>query len=189
MKLILRKHPQRQEDESKQGGAVPSTHRSTRGWHNMTRDLQEQHSSRKHSSNMLYLDSVVGERRAALPPVPLWRTPTPSPPMRKDRGLGEAETKKAGETFSDSRSCSEALPVVNFQNIQRMKRTAWCARKHSSARCIITACRDGTSVSLTSKLDWGLLADEGAVLVGGQTGVLSYVLVLNGVANDQVASH
>lgn len=44
-------------------------------------------------------------------------------------------------------------------------------------------------MSLTSKLDRGLLTDDRAVLVDSQTGVLSYVLVLNGVANDQVASH
>lgn len=48
---------------------------------------------------MPYLDSVVGERRAALPPVPLLRTPTPSPLMRKDRGLKEAEIKNDFKTF------------------------------------------------------------------------------------------
>lgn len=43
-------------------------------------------------------------------------------------------------------------------------------------------------VQLTSKLDRGLLTDDRAVLVGSQTEVLSYVLALNGVSNDQVAS-
>lgn len=42
--------------------------------------------------------------------------------------------------------------------------------------------------SLTSKLDRGPLADNGAVHVRSHTGVLSFMLVSNGVVNDQVAS-
>lgn len=42
---------------------------------------------------------------------------------------------------------------------------------------------------LTSKLDGGPLADHGAIRVGGHTGVLSFVLVPDGVADDQVAIH
>lgn len=43
--------------------------------------------------------------------------------------------------------------------------------------------------SLTSKLDGGPLADHGAVHVGGHTGVLSFMLVPDGVADDQSAAH
>lgn len=46
-----------------------------------------------------------------------------------------------------------------------------------------------TSGSLTSELHRGLSTDDRAVHVGSQTGVLSYVLVFNGAADDQVASH
>lgn len=126
-----------------------------------------------HSSNMLYLGSVVGGHRAALPPVPLWRTPTPSPPMRKDRGLREAETKKDGQTFSDSRAAQKLFLRIT------VKTTALHGASSGHA----------WRVDLTSKLDRGLLTDDRAVLVGSQTAVLSYVLALNGVSNDQVASH
>lgn len=68
-----------------------------------------------------------------------------------------------------------------------------CADKTVSRACsrpllmlhgvFITVC------SLTSKLDGGPLADHGAIRVGGHTGVLSFVLVPDGVADDQVAIH
>lgn len=45
------------------------------------------------SSSHLYLDNAVGSRKAAQPPVPLWCTRTPSPPMRKDQGLRAVERK------------------------------------------------------------------------------------------------
>lgn len=68
-----------------------------------------------------------------------------------------------------------------------------CADKTVSRACsrpllmlhgvFITVC------SLTSKLDGGPLADHGAIRVGGHTGVLSFVLVPDGVADHQVAIH
>lgn len=45
------------------------------------------------------------------------------------------------------------------------------------------------STPLTSKLDSGLSADHSAIVVGGLTGVLPNVFVLDGVRDDQVASH
>lgn len=42
--------------------------------------------------------------------------------------------------------------------------------------------------SLTSELDRGPLADNGAVLVRSHTGVIAFMSVSNGVVNDQVAS-
>ena len=44
--------------------------------------------------------------------------------------------------------------------------------------------RGFTSGPLTSELDRGLPADDRAVHVGSQTGVLSYMLGFNGVADD-----
>lgn len=43
--------------------------------------------------------------------------------------------------------------------------------------------------SLTAKLDGSPLADHRAVRVGGHAGVLSFVLVPDGVADDEVAAH
>lgn len=43
--------------------------------------------------------------------------------------------------------------------------------------------------SLTSKLDGGPLADHRAVHVGGHAGVLSFVLIPDGAADDEVAAH
>lgn len=93
---------------------VTSIHLSIRCQCYMTREdkrnlvgtLQQKHT---HSYNMLHLGSVVGERRAVLPPDPLWRTPTPSPLMRKDRGLREAETKIDCKTIPDSRATQKLL--------------------------------------------------------------------------------
>lgn len=86
--------------------------------------------------------------------------------------------------------------IYDLSQLPLQFQCAYYAWKYSSRAALSAWCyaslqptRGFTAGPLTSKLDWGLSADDRAVHVGSQTGVLPYMLGFGGVADDQVSSH